>query len=215
MQDEVLTAHIVRMLGGGPRSSADLARRMGVPAEDLVVVLDSLVDEGLLRGRDPYELSDEGRARAQWSTQLLLGGPVDPTGHLDAAEQSRAREQEEAEEAERRQEKARRLAKARRRARRAAVWAVAREKQRRRTLNSQSQQLLEEGARTPVPAGTFRWWIEAVVQGVAGSCVLVGMLVLLIVSDHPDKVMHAFIVLLIGGALLPEPFGLTSGRRER
>src|SRR5689334_11060271 len=179
MPDDVLTAHIVRLLAGGPRSCSDLARRMGVPAEDLGVVLDSLVGEGLLRGRDPYELSDAGRARAQWSTQLLLGGPVDPTGHLDAAEQRRIREQEEAkqrrirelreadQEAHRR-EKARRLARARRRARR---WAAAREKQRQRTLR-RTQQSLEQGARTPVPAGTFRWWMEAVVQGVAGCCVL-------------------------------------------
>ncbi len=210
MPDDVLTAHIVRMLAGGPRSCADLARRMGVPAEDLVVVLDSLVGDGLLRGRDPYELSDAGRAQAQWSTQLLLGGPVDPTGHLDAAEQRRIREQEdakqrrirelkEADQEDHRQKKARRLARARRRARR---WAAAREKQRQRTLNSQSQQLLQEGARTPVPAGTHRWWFEAVVQGVAGCCVLVGMLVLLIVSDDPDKVMYASIALLVGGALL-------------
>jgi hypothetical protein len=210
MPDDVLTAHIVRILAGGPRSGADLARRMGVPAKDLVVVLDSLVGEGLLRGGDPYELSDAGRARAQWSSQLLLGGPVDPTAHLDAAEQRRIREQEEAKqrrirelrEADQeghRQDKARRLARARRRTRR---WTAAREKQRQRTLGSQTQQLLQQGARTPVPAGTHRWWIEAVVQGVAGCCVLVGMLVLLIVSDHPDKVVHAFMLLAVGSALL-------------
>jgi hypothetical protein len=209
MPDDVLTAHIVRILAGGPRSGTDLARRMGVPAKDLVVVLDSLVGEGLLRGRDPYELSDAGHARAQWSSQLLLGGLVDPTGHLDAAEQRRIREQEEAKqrrirelrEADQeghRQEKARRLARARRRARR---WAAAREKQRQRTL-SRTQQLFQQGGRTPVPAGTHRWWMEVVVQGAAGCCVLVGMLVLLIVSDHPDEVVHAVMLLAVGGALL-------------
>jgi hypothetical protein len=205
--DDALRTQILRMLAAGPRTREDLSRRTGVAEDQLGVVLEELARRGLIEGA--YELTAAGRAHARWSTQLLQGGAVDGAARFHGAERSRVRKrrQEEAEKAEREQAEAERLAEALRRAAdpppppRKNRWAAMREQQRQDAMMRQAE-LFEPAGRPPVLAGTFRWWVEVVVQGLLGCGALVAAVLLLFLENHPDKVLHAAIVMVVGGALL-------------
>jgi hypothetical protein len=205
--DDALRMQILRMLAAGPRTREDLLRRTGVAEEQLGAVVEELARRGLIEGA--YELTAAGRAHARWSTQLLQGGAVDGAARLHRAERShvRKRRQEEAEKAERDQAEAERLAEALRRAAdpppppRKDRWAAMREHQHLDAMMRQTE-LLQPAGRPPVLAGTFRWWVEVVVQGLLGCVALVAVVLLLVLEDHPDKVLHAVIVMVVGAALL-------------
>ncbi|MEV6284090.1 hypothetical protein [Kribbella sp. NPDC051770] len=195
--EDALRTQVLRMLAAGPRTREDLARRTGVAEDQLGAVLEELVERGLVEGA--YELTDAGRVQARWSTQLLHGGAVEGIAHFHGTEWKRRQRKEEA-EAQRHDETQRRAAPPPAPPR-ASRWAAMRAQQREQAMMRLPNPTDPPG-RSPVLAGTFRWWIEVVLQGLLGGAALVASVLMLILEHHPDKVLHAATVMLVGGTLL-------------
>lgn len=192
MADELLTAQLLRLLAREPRTREDLARRTGVPEGELGELLDGLVRRRLVEERGgAHQLTAAGVARSRWSDQLLLGGPIDPSIHLHAADERRTRESHQ--ERVRRRQEALQL---RRRLSRLVPkdpWRGPREAHRRRVAKLHGSQL-EPLKVVPAEPGTARWWIHVVAQGVAAAVLLDAAVIFLLLGYETTLLVPAVAV---------------------